>query len=146
MILCLALIFHYNGKQVPKFTAGVTLNTIISILSTTPSSAILLATIQAIGQLKWSWIKKYPEKIENFEWFDLASRGAWGSFLVLCTIKEKYVKLWVEVICKLTTRILDLLPRWVPLWCYYRSRSIFLCNSWYMIVQSGLLRLQDMPQ
>jgi hypothetical protein len=41
--------------------------------------------------LKWSWIKKYPDKVVDFEWFDLASRGAWGCFLLLLKLKCRFV-------------------------------------------------------
>jgi hypothetical protein len=40
-----------------------------------------------IGQSKWLHFKNGPRKLADFEVFDGASRGVWGSILLLTTVK-----------------------------------------------------------
>jgi hypothetical protein len=55
--ICMAGIFgvllFYNGKEIPQWPMGLTINGYISILSGLSKSALLLPTAEAIGQLKW---------------------------------------------------------------------------------------------
>lgn len=58
--------------------------TIITVLSKVASAALILPISEAIGQLKWSWFHgKESKDAFDFEIFDKASRGAWGSVLLL---------------------------------------------------------------
>lgn len=55
-----------------------------NVLSKLASAALILPISEAIGQLKWAWFHGSESKdIYDFEIFDKASRGAWGSFLLL---------------------------------------------------------------
>ena len=54
------------------------------VLSKVASAALILPISEAIGQLKWTWFQGNESKeMIDFEIFDKASRGAWGSFLLL---------------------------------------------------------------
>jgi hypothetical protein len=77
------LIIYARGRELSSWKLGMSIDSVVSILSGLAKAAILLATVEALGQLKWSWVKKNPEKLANFEMFDLASRGPWGSFWLL---------------------------------------------------------------
>ncbi|KAH6632988.1 hypothetical protein C7974DRAFT_163116 [Boeremia exigua] len=61
-----------------------------NVLSKVASAALILPISEAIGQLKWAWFQgdKSKEMID-FEIFDKASRGAWGSFLLLFRTKGR---------------------------------------------------------
>jgi hypothetical protein len=39
-----------------------------------------------IGQFKWLYFKKQPQKLVYLEVFDRASRGVWGSIILLTTL------------------------------------------------------------
>jgi hypothetical protein len=74
----------YKDKSIPHWPLGLTLNAYISNLSKVASAAILLPISEAIGQLKWSWFNKgNSKKLWDFEIFDNASRGPWGSLVLL---------------------------------------------------------------
>ncbi|KAF2474372.1 uncharacterized protein BDR25DRAFT_385936 [Lindgomyces ingoldianus] len=66
---------------------GLTLNAFVSVLSKVASAALLLPVAEALGQLKWSWFQGHSKKMWDFEIFDNASRGPWGSFLLLIRTK-----------------------------------------------------------
>lgn len=79
-----------TGSQ-PIDSATLTPNSIISVLSGVAKAALLLPTAEAVGQLKWSWFFRNSRKLHDFETFDMASRGPWGSIRLLSKIKERYV-------------------------------------------------------
>jgi hypothetical protein len=80
----------YKDKRIPKWPLGLTLNAYISILAKVASAALLLPVSEALGQLKWSWFNKGgSKKMWDFEIFDNASRGPWGSLLLVLRTKGK---------------------------------------------------------
>jgi hypothetical protein len=61
-----------------------------NVLSKLASAALILPISEAIGQLKWTWFHGSESKnIYDFEILDQASRGAWGSFLLLFRTKGR---------------------------------------------------------
>jgi hypothetical protein len=76
-----------DNHPLSKWPLGLT---IINILSKVASAALILPISEAIGQLKWSWFYgKTSRDAFDFEIFDKASRGAWGSFLLLCRTRGR---------------------------------------------------------
>jgi hypothetical protein len=74
----------YKDKGIPNWPLGLTLNAYISVLSKIATAALLLPVSEALGQLKWSWFNKDKSKqLWDFEIFDNASRGPWGSLHLL---------------------------------------------------------------
>ncbi|CAO2655603.1 Nn.00g044060.m01.CDS01 [Neocucurbitaria sp. VM-36] len=68
---------------------GFTLNAYISILSKMAGAALILPVSEALGQLKWSWFLEHSKQMWDFEIFDNASRGPWGSLLLLVRTKGR---------------------------------------------------------
>ncbi|CAN9102599.1 unnamed protein product [Alternaria alternata] len=65
-------------------------STVQNVLSKIASAALILPISEAIGQLKWAWFRGSESKdMIDFEIFDKASRGAWGSFLLLFRTKGR---------------------------------------------------------
>lgn len=97
--LCTAIIiivlFIYQRRPIPKWPLGLTLNAFISVLAKIASAALLLPVSEALGQLKWNWFQgkqnksTESKKMWDFELFDNASRGPWGSFLLLLRTKGR---------------------------------------------------------
>jgi hypothetical protein len=95
--------------------------TFITILSKIASASLILPISEAIGQLKWSWFHgKESKDAFDFEIFDKASRGAWGSFLLLLRTKGKSLAalgaLLTVLLLAIDTffqQITDLPERWV---------------------------------
>ncbi|KAI1384398.1 uncharacterized protein F4822DRAFT_362569 [Hypoxylon trugodes] len=61
-------------------------NTIISILTTVIRSSMMIPVASCIGQYKW-WHFRRPEKLKDLQSLDEASRGPWGSLMLLFDIK-----------------------------------------------------------
>jgi hypothetical protein len=82
MIIVVTMLLYMKDKRIPGWPTTLTLTVFFKIAS----AALLLPTSEAIGQLKWSWIKG-DSRMWDFEIFDLASRGPWGSILLLFRTK-----------------------------------------------------------
>lgn len=73
----------YDGEPIPQFPSGITLNTIISILSTAARSALVYVLSATVGQLKWHWFSRKGHRLRDMQALDDASRGPLGSIVVL---------------------------------------------------------------
>lgn len=82
------LIYYRNGK-LPRWYGGLTLNTVVSVLSKIAGAALILPVSEGLGQLKWSWFRGDSKKMWDFEIFDNASRGPWGALLLLVRTKGR---------------------------------------------------------
>jgi hypothetical protein len=86
MSVILSVLLHFNGRSLPDWKLGLTLNSFISILSGFAKASLLLPTAQALSQLKWTWFRK-PRQLADFEIIDSASRGPLGSMVLLASTK-----------------------------------------------------------
>ena len=103
MIVMLAVC---NNKPLPVLQHGITLNAMLSVLSTiakvsllfypfirsiiiadkntnVEKTSMLLAATESIGQAKWLLFRKQSRNLADFKTIDEASRGPWGAFQLL---------------------------------------------------------------
>lgn len=118
LIALCVLLRKYDGKTAPQANAvigvNITLNTLVSILSTISRAALLLSVSECISQSKWSWFLDRQKPLEDLEVFDQASRGAWGGLNLLWKVNVRFVQpsKAFERQSALTDRVAKLL-RWV---------------------------------
>jgi hypothetical protein len=87
LLIAIAIIFWYmNNKRLNAWNSRVSLNATISILTTACTTALMHSVSSFIGQSKRLHFKDEPRKLAHLELFDGASRGVWGSILLLTTI------------------------------------------------------------
>jgi len=93
MASIIGVLIYYKDNALKSWTlekrTGVTLNAYISVLSKMAGAALILPVSEALGQLKWSWFQQNSKRMWDFEIFDNASRGPWGSMLLLLRTKGK---------------------------------------------------------
>jgi hypothetical protein len=89
MAAIIGVLLFLKDERLPKWPLGLTLNAYVSIFSKAAGAALLLPTTEALGQLKWDWFQQGSKNIVDFEIFDDASRGPWGSFMLLFRIKGR---------------------------------------------------------
>ena len=89
------LLNHYRNREAPLgntvFSVNITLNTLISILSTISKAALLLPVSACISQLKWQWYHRSHRPLDDIDTFDKASRGPWVSLQLSWKISLRYV-------------------------------------------------------
>jgi hypothetical protein len=85
-----AVLKAYNGKPVFDFCC-VSLNTIVSVLSTASKATLLSAIESLVGQWKWIIFTREERPLVDFDNIDAASRGPEGSLKMLWTRRTMYV-------------------------------------------------------
>jgi hypothetical protein len=67
-----------NGQPLTAWKLTVSLNTVIATLGTVARTTLAFAISACVGQQKWSWFRRKPDRLVAFERFDEASRGPYG--------------------------------------------------------------------
>jgi hypothetical protein len=89
-LLCIvALLRHQNNKQIPDWSLGrwgVTLNTVISIISVVFRASLLEPVAASISQFCWT---RYTQSrpLDDVCYYDAASRGPLGSLKLLFRLR-----------------------------------------------------------
>ncbi|KAF7518915.1 hypothetical protein G7054_g13272 [Neopestalotiopsis clavispora] len=95
----------YDAKSLASwnFVFGITLNTLIAILSTLSRSTLLVPVTSCISQLKWIHLVAASRPLREVQVFDDASRGPWGSLELIWKLHIKTkLATWGSVITILT--------------------------------------------
>ena len=88
--MALLLVVHSNRRLPVRWPLGITLNEEISILAAIFKYALAVPVDEALGQLKWTWFRgDSPRRLIEFERFDNAARGPWGSLTMLWHSKAR---------------------------------------------------------
>ncbi|KAM5349283.1 hypothetical protein ACJ41O_005790 [Fusarium nematophilum] len=92
----LYLLVAYDGKPISEWKKfPLSLNAVVSILAGVTQAALAFVVSMCLSQGKWNWAAKFVEPLVDFDRFDAASRGAWGSArLVLSTFRRPH---WVSL-------------------------------------------------
>jgi len=89
LLAIIAVLFAYDGKSMTHWNAWLRPNTVVSALSTLAKSSMLMIVGQGLGQLKWQHFERRPRRLLDFDFFENASRGHWGSLCLLYHINWK---------------------------------------------------------
>ncbi|KAK4987298.1 hypothetical protein LTR50_004724 [Elasticomyces elasticus] len=88
--MCGVLARVNNKPQSEWRNSRITLNGVIALLATITKAALMVPVAEAISQRKWLWFLSKGQQggqkgrdLQDFEAFDNASRGAWGSAVLL---------------------------------------------------------------
>jgi hypothetical protein len=76
----------FDGKRQPSWQ-GVSLNSVISWISTIAKVFVLMPITSGLGQLKWVWFAKGKQPLSDLQIFDSATRGISGSVQLLWRLK-----------------------------------------------------------
>jgi hypothetical protein len=83
----IAIILHViDGKRQPSWE-HVSLNSLISWISTIAKGFILMPITSGLGQLKWAWFARRKQPLSDLQVFDSATRGISGSAKLLWRLK-----------------------------------------------------------
>ncbi|KID61446.1 hypothetical protein MAN_09211, partial [Metarhizium hybridum] len=85
-ILIVMVLSKFDQQSVPDLPLKVTLNTMLSFLVTLAKAAFMFPVSIAISRAQWSWFLQ-ERPLYDFHVFDQASRGTWGSLVLLWRIR-----------------------------------------------------------
>lgn len=87
LIAIVVILKMHNGQLVPQWR--VSLNSVISWLSTVARIGALYSAARGISQLKWTWFAEKKHGLVDFRIFDAGSRGITGALEILVRLKAR---------------------------------------------------------
>ncbi|KID86832.1 hypothetical protein MGU_05961 [Metarhizium guizhouense ARSEF 977] len=130
-----------DNKPLSAWNSIVSLNAAISILTTAHGAALMHGVGNFIGQIKCLHFKEGVDKLENLQKFDEASRGPWGSFMFLATVKPNLATLGALItiarfaLSPLTQQVVKIEQQLVPKgnavfgYAHEYNRGLILANN-----------------
>lgn len=115
--LIIAIFCTMNNRPLDDWPLKISLNAVISILTTACSAAMMHSVSASISQLKWLHFKTRPRRLFNLEAFDEASRGPYGSVKFLLSVKWNLATIGALItllrlgFAPFTQQVIDLHPR-----------------------------------
>jgi hypothetical protein len=76
----------FDGKPIPAWSwtsTGISVNAILSLLSTLSRASLLIPIDECMGQLMWLWFASRERRLADLELFNQASRGPLGAAKLL---------------------------------------------------------------
>ncbi|KAI1117221.1 hypothetical protein F5Y14DRAFT_403575 [Nemania sp. NC0429] len=107
VVALIILLAYVDGLRLKDWKGPVSPNVMVSILSAIARASLGFAISSCIGQHKWNWLRKRPDSLLAFERFDDASRGPWGSFWLILSVRVFH---WVAVGAVVTVALLAFEP------------------------------------
>lgn len=79
---------YADGHPPPVVPFGATLNTFLAFFASLAKMAFMIPIVEGLGQLKWLWyLGPRSQPLHDFQLFDEASRGTYGSLKLLVKFK-----------------------------------------------------------
>lgn len=72
------LLRQYDNQASPQWPSGLSLNTVVSVISTIFRISVLVPVAAGISQMGWVWLARKERRLDDISCFDAASRGPWG--------------------------------------------------------------------
>ncbi|KAJ5394216.1 uncharacterized protein N7487_011857 [Penicillium crustosum] len=89
LIAIIVILRVYDGKQQPSWR-WISLNTLLSWLSTVGKGCIAFPISAGLSQLKWVWFAQRKRPLSDLRVFDGASRGIYGSAELLWALRMRH--------------------------------------------------------
>lgn len=93
LVAIIIVLKEYDQQTMPSWPLGITLNTLLAFLTAISQAGFFNPVFQGLSQMKWNWFVDKDKPLADFEKFDNASRGSWGSFLLVFSMKGRLVSL-----------------------------------------------------
>lgn len=88
LVAIIVILCVFDGKEQPNWRY-ISLNTLLSWLSTVGKACILFPASATLSQLKWVWFAERKRPLSDLRVFDSASRGIYGSAELLWALRMR---------------------------------------------------------
>lgn len=88
------VLFLFDDRPIPAWSwssGGISVNAILSLLSTMSRASLLVPIDECMGQLMWLWFSKRERRLADVEVYNQASRGPLGALVLFWKQKGLYV-------------------------------------------------------
>jgi hypothetical protein len=89
LVAIIIVLKEYDQKSMPSWPLGITLNTLLAFLTAISQAGFVNPVFQGLSQMKWNWFVDKDRPLADFQKFDNASRGSWGSILLVFSMKGR---------------------------------------------------------
>ncbi|KAE9984652.1 hypothetical protein EG327_004966 [Venturia inaequalis] len=94
------LLKNYDNQASPQWPHGLSLNTVVSVMSTVFRINILVPVAAGISQMGWICLARRERRLDDIACFDAASRGPWGCLRLLGRTKHvASLGAWLSLAC-----------------------------------------------
>lgn len=87
LVVLICVLHTYENRPSPQWQLGITLNAIVSIVSTMFRASLMLPVARSLSQSAWIWFSQKNRPLESMCWYDAASRGPLGSVKLIWKLK-----------------------------------------------------------
>ncbi|KAI2631811.1 hypothetical protein GGR54DRAFT_581111 [Hypoxylon sp. NC1633] len=87
--LVVVLLQEIDGQCIDLWPYSIRPNSLLSVLTTIGRAAMMVPVASCLGQAKWSHFQRRSHALDHVQLYDDASRGPWGSFLLLLSGRLK---------------------------------------------------------
>lgn len=89
------MLFKFDQQTLPDWPLGITLNSFLAFFTTCIKAAFMVPVSVAISQAQWNWFNRAkPQPLYDFHVIDQASRGPWGSLVLLWRFRFRHIVAW----------------------------------------------------
>jgi len=96
--LLFVLLTRVADSTLESWPYQIQINSVIATLTAVSRTALLVPIAACISQLKWGHFER-PNRLSHLQDFDDASRGPWGSLLLLFKINLREYLVWALSLC-----------------------------------------------
>ncbi|KAI0198685.1 hypothetical protein F4808DRAFT_472634 [Astrocystis sublimbata] len=104
------LLSKIDGIPLAAWNYSIVPQSLIVVLTTTGKTALLVPIASCISQLKWQYFAEKPRRLNGFQLFDDASRGPWGSVLLIWHLAFRAHVLVAPGLASITVLLLGIDP------------------------------------
>ncbi|KAF6824420.1 hypothetical protein CPLU01_10851 [Colletotrichum plurivorum] len=91
ILLFIFVLYKFSNQDLPDWPFGATLNSFLALATTMSKASFMIPVSVAISQTQWAWISKKPRPLYDIHVIDQASRGTWGSLVLLWRFRFQHV-------------------------------------------------------
>lgn len=99
--LLIPVLLKVDDLAVEKWPYAILPNTLLSILTNVTKTAMMVPIAACLSQMKWDHFQYRANPLDHLQLYDDASRGPWGSFILLITGRAKVLSAWAFAIVTL---------------------------------------------
>jgi len=92
-VLLFVLLVKVEDIPLESWPHPIQINSVIAILTAVSRTAMVVPLAACISQLKWRHFEA-PNRLSHLQDYDNASRGPWGSLLILFNFKVRDLLVW----------------------------------------------------
>jgi hypothetical protein len=89
MLLIIVVLVKINNRPLQTWRLPIQPNSLIAIFTTAGKTAMMVPAAACIAQLKWRHFHRRARRLNHLQLFDDASRGPWGSIMMIYGIRSQ---------------------------------------------------------